>query len=128
MAMCEAQSPLCAATDSAIAGQTRAISSMQMQYSTDDIPAPPNSSANWMPVSPRRGELRQQIHREVLRLVPLHHVRADLRFGELAHRAAKELLLVSRTEIHGTKCIKGTGKTEKPDELDRVRVTADRIC
>ena len=53
VAMCEAHRPLCAATDSAIAGQTRASSSMQMQYSTDDMPAPPNSSANWMPVSPR---------------------------------------------------------------------------
>ena len=35
-------SPLCAATDSAIEGSTRANSSMQMQYSTADIPAPPN--------------------------------------------------------------------------------------
>ena len=46
-----------------------------------------------MPISPSVGELRQQLHRKVLRLVPLHDVRADLGLGELAHRLAQQFLL-----------------------------------
>jgi hypothetical protein len=49
---CATHSPLCAATESAIDGSIRASSSMQMQYSTADMPAPPYSSGRWMPVSP----------------------------------------------------------------------------
>src|SRR5262249_7373822 len=49
---------------------------------------------------PERGELRQQIHRELLRLVPLHHVRTDLGFGELAHATAQDLLLIRWAEVH----------------------------
>ena len=55
-----AHSPLCAATDSAIDGSTRASSSMQMQYSTADMPAPPYASGTWMPISPSAASLRQQ--------------------------------------------------------------------
>ncbi len=47
-----------------------------------------------------RGELRQQIHRKLLRLVPLHHVRPHLGFRELAHRAAQELLLLGEAKVH----------------------------
>ena len=36
----------------------------------------------------------------MLRLVPLHDVRTDLRFGELAHRAAQELLFVGQAKVH----------------------------
>ena len=49
------------------------------------------------------GELRQQIGRELLRLVPLHDVGPHLRFRELAHRAAEDLLLFRRAEVHETR-------------------------
>jgi hypothetical protein len=46
------------------------------------------------------GELRQEFHREVLRLVPLAHVRRDLALGELAHARLHLLLLFVQLEIH----------------------------
>ena len=47
-----------------------------------------------------RRQLRHQVGGKVLRLVPLADVRADLGFGELAHRAAQQLLLFGRSEVH----------------------------
>ncbi len=49
------------------------------------------------------GELLQQIHRKVLRLVPLHDVRADFAFRERAHRATQDFLLLGRPKVHGTR-------------------------
>ena len=46
------------------------------------------------------GQLRQQRHREVLRLVPGHDVRTDLAFGELADAVAQQALIVGQVEIH----------------------------
>ena len=65
-----------------------------------DMPAPPYSSGNWMPSRPSAGELRNQLDRKVLRLVPLADVRADLGFGELAHAAPEQLLLFGQPEVH----------------------------
>ena len=53
-----------------------------------------------MPVEPERRELRQEIHRKLLRLVPLHDVRTDLRLREFADRPAQQFLLVGQAEIH----------------------------
>ena len=63
-------------------------------------PAPPYCSGNWMPEQAERGQLRHQLGRKMLRLVPLADVRPDFGFGELAHAAAQQRLLFGRTEIH----------------------------
>ena len=47
-----------------------------------------------------RGQLRHQLDRKMLRLVPLADVRTHFGFGELAHAAAQQLLLLGRTEVH----------------------------
>ena len=47
-----------------------------------------------------RRELRQEIGRELLRLVPLHDVRTDLGFREFADRPAQQFLLLSRAKVH----------------------------
>jgi len=47
------------------------------------------------------GQFGEQIARETTGLVPLHHMRADFAFGELAHRPAQLLLLLCETEVHG---------------------------
>ena len=47
-----------------------------------------------------RGEFRQEIVRELLRLVPLHDVGTDLGFRELADRPAQQVLLLSRAKVH----------------------------
>ena len=60
---------------------------------------------------PERGQLRQQLDGKVLRLVPLHDVRPDLGFGELADGAPQQLLLVGQTEIHHAELYQG--KREK---------------
>ena len=49
---------------------------------------------------PERGQLRHQLDWKVLLLIPLTDVRADFGFRELTHRAAQQLLLFCRTEIH----------------------------
>ena len=49
-----------------------------------------------------RGQLRNQLGRKVLRLVPLPDVRADFGLGELAHRAPQQLLLLGQPEVHLT--------------------------
>ncbi len=49
---------------------------------------------------PQRGEFRQEIVRELLRLVPLHDVGTDLGFRELADRPAQQFLLLSRAKVH----------------------------
>ena len=61
------------------------------------------------PHQPEIGKLRQQLHREVLRLVPLHDVRPHLGFRELADGLAQELLLVGRAEVH---CANYTGRAK----------------
>ena len=50
---------------------------------------------------PEFGQPRQQFQREVLRLVPFHDVRADLRLGELPDRPPKQFVLVARSKVHG---------------------------
>ena len=67
------------------------------------MPAPPYSSANLDAQQVQAGELLQQIHRKVLRLVPLHDVRADFAFRERAHRATQDFLLLGRPKVHGTR-------------------------
>ena len=57
MSRCAAASPLCAATERAIDGSTRASSSMQMQYSSAVIPAPSYSAGTWMPRRPKVASL-----------------------------------------------------------------------
>ena len=49
---------------------------------------------------PERRELRQEIGRKLLGLVPLHDVWTDLRLREFADRPAQQFLLLSRAEIH----------------------------
>ena len=63
-------------------------------------PAPPYSSGNWMPIRPSAGQLRQQLDREMLRLVPLHDVRPDLGLRELADGPPQNLLLLGEPEVH----------------------------
>ena len=46
------------------------------------------------------GELRQQLHEEVLRLVPLAHVRRDLALGEFAHAHLYLPLIFVQLEVH----------------------------
>ena len=53
-----------------------------------------------MPSRPSAGQLRHQLGGKVLRLVPLPHVRPDLGFGELAHGAPQQFLLLGQPEIH----------------------------
>jgi len=50
-----------------------------------------------------RRELRHQFDRKVLRLIPLHHVRANLGFRKLAHGAPEQLLIRRQAEIHHVK-------------------------
>jgi len=57
--------------------------------------------------------------REMLRLVPIHHVRAELVLGELAHRAAQNLMLVRQPEIHG----ENPAELYHSDPVGRVRRT-----
>ena len=61
---------------------------------------------------PERGQLRQQVRRKRLRLVPLHDVRTDLGLGELADRAAQELVIGRRTKIHARMIHDGTAGTQ----------------
>ena len=60
---------------------------------------------------PERGELRDELDRKVLRLVPLHHVRADLGFREFAHAAPEQRLFLGETKIHrlGARALRGRG-------------------
>ena len=51
---------------------------------------------------PERSQLRPQLGREVLRLVPFADVRPDLGLRELADAAAEQDLLLGRTEVHET--------------------------
>src|SRR5439155_21981254 len=46
------------------------------------------------------GELRDQLGRKMLRVVPFAHVRPDFGLGELADGLAKELLVVCKAEVH----------------------------
>src|SRR5438045_9518114 len=46
------------------------------------------------------GELRRKLRGEVLRLVPLAHVRRDLAFGELAHAHLYLPLIFVQLEVH----------------------------
>jgi hypothetical protein len=63
-------------------------------------PRPAVLLAELDPHQPERGELGQQLHREMLRLVPFHDVRPHLRLGELAHGLPQDALLFGRTEVH----------------------------
>ena len=54
-----------------------------------------------MPISPSDGERRYQLGRKMLLPIPFAHVRPDFRVGELAHRAAEQLLLFRQAEVHG---------------------------
>ena len=47
-----------------------------------------------------RRQLRHQLRREFLILIPFADVRPDFGFGELAHGAAQQRLLFGRTEVH----------------------------
>ena len=47
-----------------------------------------------------RRELRQEVRRKLLRLVPLHDVGTDLGFRELADRPPQQFLLFSRPKVH----------------------------
>ncbi len=49
---------------------------------------------------PLRGEAGGEFRREVLSLVPLHHVRQDFALSELPHRAPDHLVLLGRSEVH----------------------------
>ena len=44
--------------------------------------------------------LIQELAREFLRLVELHHVRTNLGFGELPHGLAQQLLFLGEFELH----------------------------
>ena len=70
------------------------------------MPAPPYVFGHLDARQAQRGELRPQIERKRLRLVPLHDVRPDLGLGELADGAAQELLLARRAEVHPVKNIR----------------------
>ena len=66
-------------------------------------------------LDPHQSEFRQfgqQVHREMLRLVPLHDVRADLRFGKLTDRLPQEVLIVTEAEVHYAELYKGLAKSE----------------
>ena len=57
-------------------------------------------------VDPEQSERREpgdQFDREMLRVVPLPHVRADFRVRELADGAPEQLLLLGQAEIHRMK-------------------------
>ena len=47
-----------------------------------------------------RGQLRHQLDRKVLLLIPLAHVRPHFCLRELAHAAAEQHLLLGGTEVH----------------------------
>ena len=98
--MCAEQRPLCAATDSATAG-TDARELLDADAVVDRRHRRAAVLFGELDAhQAERGELRQQLRRKLLRLVPLHDVGTHLRFGELAHRAAQQLLLFGGTEVH----------------------------
>ena len=110
MAMWAEHRPLCAATDSATAG----VHARKL-FDADAVVHGRHAGAAVLlgPLDAQQaesGELRNQLGRKMLRLVPLPDVRANLRFGELANRAPEQLLLFSQPEIHipydGRKAVK----------------------
>jgi hypothetical protein len=66
-----------------------------------------------------RAELRHQLPRKVLVLIPLADVRTDFGFRELADRAAQQLLLVCRTKVHGLSDCSTTPRGNRRDRRDR---------
>ena len=101
---------MCAATDSATAG----IDARQL-FDADAVVDGRHAGAAVLlgqldAQQAERGELRDQLGRKVLRLVPLADVRPDFGFGELANAAAQQLLLFGQPEIHfpydGRKAVK----------------------
>src|SRR5437762_13451206 len=49
----------------------------------------------------------------MLRLVPLHHMRTDLRFREFAHGLSEEVLLCRGTKVHHAEMYKGKRTRDK---------------
>ena len=99
-AMCAEQRPLCAATDSASAG----IDAREL-LDADAVVERRHAGAAVLlreldAEQPERRELRHQLDRKMLRLVPLADVRADFGLGELADGAAQQLLLFGQPEVH----------------------------
>ena len=78
----------------------RVSSSIAIAYDTVSAPAPPYSSAIGIPISPSSAISCDELVREALLAVELLGDRCDLRLGELAHRAAQQLLLFGQLIVH----------------------------
>ncbi len=82
-------------------GNCRAISSVSTEAVSASAPLPPNRSGTQSPSPAKLGESRPEIARNAALAVQL----ADARFGQLAreelpHRAAQDLVLAGRIEVH----------------------------